>query len=350
MNTTSQCPAISLRGLFKKFGQLNAVDGVSLDIADGEFFSMLGPSGSGKTTVLRLIAGFEQPTAGEIVLAGRTVTGTAPFDRNVNTVFQDYALFPHMSVLDNVAYGLRVRKMPRAQRRERAREALNMVQLGHLVDRRPTQLSGGQRQRVALARAIVVQPKVLLLDEPLGALDQKLREQMQVELKSLQRELGITFIFVTHDQQEALTLSDRIAVFNNGQIVQVGTPRDVYESPQSEYVATFVGTSNVFEGAVSETVLERSGTYSLRPEKISIYAPDGNAGPRLPGSITAGGVVAEMIYLGEASRVIVDLHAGQRLNVLSSSASALRHGDRVEVSWQANDLVALSKTASLVSA
>lgn len=350
MNTTSQHPAIRLRGLIKTFGELHAVNDVDLDIADGEFFSMLGPSGSGKTTVLRLIAGFEQPTAGEILLSGRAVTGTAPFDRDVNTVFQDYALFPHMSVLDNVAYGLRVRKVPKAQRRERARQALDMVQLSHLVDRRPTQLSGGQRQRVALARAIVVQPKVLLLDEPLGALDQKLREQMQVELKSLQRELGITFIFVTHDQQEALTLSDRIAVFNSGQIVQVGSPREIYESPQTQYVATFVGTSNVFEGAVSQAVLDRSGTYSLRPEKISITSLSADAGNRAPGATIASGVVAERIYLGEASRVIVDLDAGPRLNVVTSSATTLSHGDPVNVSWQADDLVALSSSPSLLPA
>src|SRR5215207_3254388 len=236
-------PAIRLRGLRKAFGAVNAVDGVDLEIGEGEFFSMLGPSGSGKTTVLRLIAGFEQPTAGTIELLGEDVTSTAPFERDVNTVFQDYALFPHLSVLENVAYGLRVRGVGRRERSQRAREALEGVRLAGYGDRRPSALSGGQRQRVALARATVLRPKVLLLDEPLGALDLKLREQMQVELKQLQRSLGITFIFVTHDQEEALTLSDRIAVFNAGRIEQLGTPAEIYESPASPFVASFVGTS-----------------------------------------------------------------------------------------------------------
>ncbi len=229
-----QQPAIRLTGLTKEFGAVTAVDHVDLEIAAGEFFSMLGPSGSGKTTVLRLIAGFEQPTSGTIELFGQNVTKRAPFDRDVNTVFQDYALFPHMNVLDNVAYGLRVRGIGRRERNERARRALASVRLEQLGDRKPSQLSGGQRQRVALARATVVQPKVLLLDEPLGALDLKLREQMQVELKEIQRELGITFIFVTHDQDEALTLSDRIAVFNNGRIEQLGTPAELYERPHRD--------------------------------------------------------------------------------------------------------------------
>ena len=252
-------PAIRLTGLTKEFGNVTAVDHVDLEIAAGEFFSMLGPSGSGKTTVLRLIAGFEQPTSGTIELFGQDVTAKAPFDRDVNTVFQDYALFPHMSVLDNVAYGLRVRGMKRAERRDRAMKALASVRLEQYAERKPAQLSGGQRQRVALARATVVQPKALLLDEPLGALDLKLREQMQVELKQIQRELGITFIFVTHDQEEALTLSDRIAVFNAGGIEQLGTPRELYEHPASRFVADFVGTSNLFDHERSQALLGRAG-------------------------------------------------------------------------------------------
>src|SRR6187431_2839448 len=265
-------PAIRLTGLTKEFGTVTAVDHVDLEIAAGEFFSMLGPSGSGKTTVLRLIAGFEQPTSGTIELFGQDVTAKAPFDRDVNTVFQDYALFPHMSVLDNVAYGLRVRGVGRAERRERAMKALASVRLEQYAERKPAQLSGGQRQRVALARATVVQPKVLLLDEPLGALDLKLREQMQVELKEIQRSLGITFIFVTHDQEEALTLSDRIAVFSNGRIEQLGTPAEIYERPQSPFVADFVGTSNIFTSEESDSLLGRAGSNSVRPEKISIAA------------------------------------------------------------------------------
>lgn len=328
-------PAIKLRGLTKHFGQVQAVADVDLEIADGEFFSMLGPSGSGKTTVLRLIAGFEQPTSGSIVLGGRDLTGTAPFEREVNTVFQDYALFPHMSILDNVAYGLRVRGVGRKERHASAREALATVRLEHVADRRPTQLSGGQRQRVALARAIVVRPKVLLLDEPLGALDLKLREQMQVELKGLQRELGITFVFVTHDQEEALTLSDRVAVFNEGRIVQLGSPREIYERPQSEYVATFVGTSNLFDDVSARTILGRQGRFALRPEKIRLV------GPVPEGAVAARGVVAETIYLGTGRRVVVDLDAGPRLVVLEPSTAQVDadRGDQVTAWWHPEHVV-----------
>lgn len=267
---TDTQPAIRLTALTKEFGAVTAVDHVDLEIAAGEFFSMLGPSGSGKTTVLRLIAGFEQPSGGTVELFGQDVTKRAPFDRDVNTVFQDYALFPHMSVLDNVAYGLRVRGLGRKERNERALRALASVRLEQMAGRKPSQLSGGQRQRVALARATVVQPKVLLLDEPLGALDLKLREQMQVELKQIQRELGITFIFVTHDQEEALTLSDRIAVFNDGRIEQLGTPAELYERPRSRFVADFVGTSNLFDADRSRTILGREGHHSVRPEKMTV--------------------------------------------------------------------------------
>ena len=251
---------------------MRAVDDLDLDIEDGEFFSMLGPSGSGKTTVLRLIAGFEPPTAGSIRLGDEDVTGRPPYDRDVNTVFQDYAIFPHMSVLQNVEYGLRVKKVGKAERRQRAEEALATVRLEGYGARRPHQLSGGQRQRVALARALVNRPKVLLLDEPLGALDLKLRREMQVELKQIQREVGITFVFVTHDQEEALTMSDRIAVFNDGRIQQLATPFELYEQPASAFVAGFVGTSNLLEGGVAEQLVGEEGTFVVRPEKLLMHA------------------------------------------------------------------------------
>lgn len=330
-------PAIRLTKLTKSFGSVTAVDNVSLDVAEGEFFSMLGPSGSGKTTVLRLIAGFETPSSGSVALFGEDVTAEAPFDRNVNTVFQDYALFPHMSVLDNVAYGLRVRGVSKSERRERARAALETVRLGGYGDRKPAQLSGGQRQRVALARATIVQPRVLLLDEPLGALDLKLREQMQVELKEIQRDLGITFIFVTHDQEEALTLSDRVAVFNEGTIVQLGTPQAVYENPDSEFVADFVGTSNVFTGQVASRLFGKVGSFSVRPERMSLHTS---------ASKGALGVVVETVYVGGATRIVVDLEAGQRINVLDSTSepetvSRLR-GKRVSVTWAPGDVVTLT--------
>jgi putative spermidine/putrescine transport system ATP-binding protein len=308
--TTSEAPAISLRSLSKHFGDVKAVDGVDLDIADGEFFSMLGPSGSGKTTVLRLIAGFERATEGTITLGGEDVTTRAPFDRDVNTVFQDYALFPHMSVLDNVAYGLRVRGTGKAERHRQAEDALGTVQLGGYGNRRPGQLSGGQRQRVALARSIIVRPKVLLLDEPLGALDLKLREQMQVELKSIQRDVGITFLFVTHDQEEALTMSDRVAVFNNGRIEQVGSPRDVYERPASTFVAGFVGTSNLLQGPAARELVGRDGVFSVRPEKIRVAAGALDSDTAADGEISAPGRVREVVYAGAATRYVVRLDTG----------------------------------------
>ncbi|GLW34424.1 ABC transporter ATP-binding protein [Actinoplanes regularis] len=317
-------PAIRLTGLRKSFGAVEAVAGVDLEIADGEFFSMLGPSGSGKTTVLRLIAGFELPTGGTVELGGRDVTRLAPFERDVNTVFQDYALFPHLSVLENVEYGLKVRKVPRRERRERAEQALASVRLEGFGKRRPAAMSGGQRQRVALARALVNRPKVLLLDEPLGALDLKLRERMQVELKAIQREVGITFVFVTHDQDEALTMSDRVAVFNDGRIVQVGSPEEVYERPASSFVAGFVGTSNVFTGEVAKALFCREGTFSVRPEKVDISV-DG----------VANGVVAEVIYAGPVTRYVVDLDAGARAVVVEQNRilrTGLR-GQRVRLSW-----------------
>ncbi|WP_173099897.1 ABC transporter ATP-binding protein [Actinomadura verrucosospora] len=328
--------AVRIRDLRKTFGAVEAVAGVDLDIGDGEFFSMLGPSGSGKTTVLRLIAGFERPTSGTVELAGRDVTGLAPFDRDVNTVFQDYALFPHLDVLRNVEYGLKVRRVPKAKRRERALEALRSVRLEGFEARRPAELSGGQRQRVALARALVNEPKVLLLDEPLGALDLKLREEMQVELKTIQRRAGITFVFVTHDQEEALTLSDRIAVLDGGRVQQVGTPAEVYEHPATEFVAGFVGTTN------------RIGDVCVRPEKLRVRILDGEAAPEGPGETGgpagdrhAEGTVAEVVYAGAVTRFVIDLDAGDRVvalrqNLAESPAEATRHrGARVRVGWDA---------------
>ncbi len=337
VSTGLDTPAISLRGLRKEFGSVVAVDGIDLDIANGEFFSMLGPSGSGKTTVLRMVAGFETPTDGTVELGGADVTRDPPFARDVNTVFQDYALFPHMTVAQNVEYGLRVKRVPRTERRTRVQEALEQVQLAQYGDRRPGQLSGGQRQRVALARAIVNRPRVLLLDEPLGALDLKLRREMQVELKELQRELGITFLFVTHDQEEALTMSDRIAVFNEGRIEQVAHPRDLYEKPRTPFVAGFVGTSNVIDGETAARLLGESGTYNIRPEKIHLHR-DPAAIPSSH-SVTTAGVVREVVYLGSATQSIVDLDDGGSLIVVRQNQQDPEDGDdasreaRVHLSW-----------------
>ncbi|MCO6005029.1 ABC transporter ATP-binding protein [Actinoallomurus purpureus] len=330
--------AVTLRGLRKTFGEVTAVDDVDLEIRDGEFFAMLGPSGSGKTTVLRMIAGFETPTSGEVRLGDRVVTKLPPFERDVNTVFQDYALFPHMNVLANVEYGLKVKKVGKKERRERALQALRSVRLEGFDGRRPGQLSGGQRQRVALARALVNRPKVLLLDEPLGALDLKLREEMQVELKAIQREVGITFLFVTHDQEEALTMSDRVAVFNAGRIEQVGTPAEVYEKPASAFVAGFVGTSNLIEGEAAQSILGRPGVYSVRPEKLRVET---DLDAKLPeGEHSATGTVAEVVYAGAATRFVVDLDAGGRLvalqqNLQSSSMDVLKLREaRVRLVWR----------------
>jgi putative spermidine/putrescine transport system ATP-binding protein len=332
-------PAIRLSGLRKSFGPVTAVDGIDLAIADGEFFAMLGPSGSGKTTVLRMIAGFEQPTAGTVELAGADVTRAAPFQRDVTTVFQDYALFPHLTVRQNVEYGLAVRRKGRTERRERATAALESVRMGAFADRRPTQLSGGQRQRVALARALVVEPRVLLLDEPLGALDLKLRQQMQVELKQLQRHAGITFLLVTHDQEEALTMSDRIAVFDHGRIAQVGTPADIYEHPQTEFVAGFVGTSTVLRGTAAASLLGRDGTFMVRPERVRLSAvPDAAAGDERHRT----GTVAEVVYLGATTRFLIDLETGERITATEPNAGGVRQrGDRVQITIRPDDVVPL---------
>ncbi|WP_394769573.1 ABC transporter ATP-binding protein [Lacisediminihabitans sp.] len=328
-------PQVSLRALRKTFGAVTAVDGIDLDIADGEFFAMLGPSGSGKTTVLRMIAGFEQPTSGSVFLAGVDATTLPPFRRDVNTVFQDYALFPHMTVAQNVEYGLLVHRVPRAERARRVGEALDMVRLGEHGRRKPTQLSGGQRQRVALARALVNRPRVLLLDEPLGALDLKLREQMQLELKAIQREVGITFLFVTHDQDEALTLCDRLAVFNNGRIEQVGRAEEVYENPATQFVAGFVGSSNVISGAAARAIVGRDGAFAVRPEKISV-AQGGSA--TAPGSLTVAGIVQDVVYAGSTTRIVVAGPEGliltaTILNAHSPDGGVVRRGDPIALTW-----------------
>jgi putative spermidine/putrescine transport system ATP-binding protein len=316
--------AVRLTGIRRTFGEVVAIERLDLEIAAGEFFTLLGPSGSGKTTTLRVIAGFEQPDEGRVELAGADVTRVPPSERDVNTVFQDYALFPHMSVQENVEYGLRVKGVPRRARRLRAKEVLERVRLPNVGSRKPMQLSGGQRQRVALARAIVNSPSVLLLDEPLGALDLKLRQEMQVFLKALQRDLGITFVYVTHDQEEALTMSDRLAVFNEGRIEQIGTPAEVYEHPQTEFVAGFVGVSNV---------LERHGRrITIRPEKIHISEDGTGAGEP--------GVIREVVYVGMVTRYIVDLDSGGQLvvvkqNLETSSQQALEdQGKRVRLDWK----------------
>jgi putative spermidine/putrescine transport system ATP-binding protein len=337
--------AVQLDAVRKLYGDVVAVDGVDLAIRDGEFFSMLGPSGSGKTTTLRMIAGFEIPTEGTIRLHGRDVTGVPPFDRDVNTVFQDYALFPHMTVLDNVAYGLVVRRVPGAERRDRVREALRMVRLEGYEARRPGQLSGGQRQRVALARALVNRPRVLLLDEPLGALDLKLREEMQIELKAIQAKVGITFVYVTHDQEEALTMSDRLAVFNLGRIEQVGTPADVYEHPATTFVAGFVGTSNLLTGDAARAVLGRDGVFTIRPEKIRLAEPD-TAPTDDEGS--ALGRIGEVVYIGPDTRYIVELDVGGQLvvtrqNLETSSMEALAtQGRPVRLIWKRRHVLSLA--------
>jgi len=310
--------AIRLSKVAKNFGEVRAVDGVDLEIAHGEFFAMLGPSGSGKTTVLRMIAGFELPDAGSIEIDGVDVSRTPPFNRDVNTVFQDYALFPHMSVLENVEYGLKVKKVGKEERRIRAQKALDRVKLNGYEARKPSQLSGGQRQRVALARALVNEPKVLLLDEPLGALDLKLRHEMQIELKELQRDIGITFIFVTHDQEEALTMADRIAVFNSGNIVQMGTPREIYEEPNSEFVAGFVGISNLIHQAGS--------VISIRPEKIKL-------GRQFDRVLT--GSVSNVMFLGAITRVDVNI-GSDTLSILIENDGIQKLpnlGESVEISW-----------------
>jgi putative spermidine/putrescine transport system ATP-binding protein len=327
---------IRLRGVRKAYGDVVAVDGIDLDVARGEFFTLLGPSGSGKTTTLRMIAGFELPDAGTIELAGRDVGDLPAYDREVNTVFQDYALFPHMTVGENVEYGMRVKKVAKDERVRRRDEALEMVRLAGYGDRKPSELSGGQRQRVALARSIVNRPRVLLLDEPLGALDLKLREQMQVELKQIQHEVQITFVYVTHDQEEALTMSDRIAVFNDGRIEQVGKPAEVYEAPATPFVAAFVGVSNTLE--------RNGGTFTIRPEKVRLVED----GEDTAGLTTERGRIVDVAYAGMITRYLVALDSGGELQVVrqnleTSSAEALEQiGREVVVGWRPEHTVAVA--------
>ncbi len=329
--------AVSLHQLNKSFGDVAAVSDLDLEIPHGEFFSMLGPSGSGKTTVLRLIAGFETASSGRVFLEGSDVTERAPFDRDVNTVFQDYALFPHMTIQLNVEYGLRARKIPKAERARLASEAIESVKLTHLADRLPHQLSGGQRQRIALARALVLRPKVLLLDEPLGALDKQLREEMQVELKRIQREAGITFVFVTHDQEEAMRMSDRIAVFNQGKIEQIGTPREVYENPSSAFVASFLGVSNLISGPAAKGLFGSEDMVNVRPERIKLHKENAKVSA---GEIGVTATITDVAYTGANTLYVLDAGKGLRLiatrlnEELPGQDRNLETGDRVLASFR----------------
>ena len=361
-------PAVRLDRVSKRYAgaaaDAYAVDGITLDIAQGEFFSLLGPSGCGKTTLLRMTGGFADPTAGSVLLDGEDVTGLPPDKRNVNTVFQSYALFDHLSLADNVAFGLKRKGIARAEIRRRVADMLDLVQLGHLPDRKPPTLSGGQRQRVALARALVNRPQVLLLDEPLAALDLKLRRQMQVELKQIQREVGITFVFVTHDQDEALTMSDRLAVMNEGRVEQCGTPEDVYERPTSGFVASFMGTSNLVAGTyrAGEVVPDEGGpalpvgprsdvadgsrvSLSIRPEKIWLSDFE-------PGMAKLSGIVRETVYSGPTTTYFIELAPGVTVSVLEQNTIRSRMEDRwsggeeVEIGWKPEHCLVLDRPAA----
>lgn len=328
---------IEIKDLAKSFGQVRAVDGVSLQIEAGEFITLLGPSGSGKTTVLRLIAGFEDADAGSITLSGEEITNLAPFDRDVNTVFQDYALFPHMTIQDNVEYGLRNRKVPKPERAKQALEAIASVKLEHVSQRLPHQLSGGQRQRIALARSLVLRPRVLLLDEPLGALDRQLREEMQSELKRIQREAGITFVFVTHDQEEAMRMSDRIVVFNEGKIEQIGTPEEVYNKPATKFVAGFLGAANIITGEHATKVFGSGITMSIRPERIVLHPSNYTT---KKGETSVSGVIVEKAFIGASTVYVIESDFGLKISVsntnreLPADDNAFVTGDRVTAVWR----------------
>ncbi|WCL49462.1 ABC transporter ATP-binding protein [Leptospira sp. GIMC2001] len=337
---SSNRSAVEFKHTSCHFGDVKAVDDVSFSIREGEFFSMLGPSGSGKTTCLRLIAGFESPTSGNVFIHGNDAGNLPPYERDVNTVFQDYALFPHMSVGENVEYGLMIKKIPKSERKKQALDMLELIQLPDVYNRKPSQLSGGQRQRVALARALINKPRVLLLDEPLGALDLKLREQMQSELKQLQRKVGITFVFVTHDQEEALTMSDRIAVFNQGKVSQIGTPFEVYEKPSSEFVANFVGQSNIFRDEEAKQIFQSDKIFMVRPEKISLITNSNNFKPSEEfHSIKA--IVEDLIYSGSTTRIEMKTKLGNRIVAIQQNGqfgeSGLKGKSEVTLQWKKAD-------------
>jgi len=343
--------SVTLKNVSRTFGDVRAVIDLNLKVEPSEFFAMLGPSGSGKTTVLRLIAGFEMPDTGEVFLGDENVTEIPPYHRNVNTVFQDYALFPHMTVAENIAYGLKAHKVPKPKRDQLVTEALERVQLPFAADRMPSQLSGGQRQRIALARALVLEPKVLLLDEPLGALDKQLREEMQVELKQIQREVGITFIFVTHDQEEALTLSDRIAVFNAGRIEQIGTPAEVYEKPATEFVASFLGLSNLIPAQIAKDLLGTDRLVSIRPERVRLVGADHKVGT---GEVALTGVIDEVVYTGSTTRYILNTDNGLQLIASRQSdhdpqvTDRFKRGVKAQALWK-SDQVSVIPTESATS-
>ena len=347
VESTAEPGGVSLRGLSKAFGDVSAVANLDLDVKAGEFFSMLGPSGSGKTTVLRLIAGFETATLGKVYLDQTDVTNLAPFDRDVNTVFQDYALFPHMTIQENVEYGLRAKGIAKQERAKAAAEAIERVKLGHLAERLPHQLSGGQRQRIALARALVLRPKVLLLDEPLGALDKQLREEMQVELKRIQREAGITFVFVTHDQEEAMRLSDRMAVFNSGKIEQIGTPREIYDYPATPFVAQFLGVSNLLPA--SALGLGGEALANIRPERVKLLSKNEKASS---GWVAAEATISNVSYAGAMTILTIDLKAGQSLIVtvlneeLPGQGARFAQGDSVTATWQKAHVAEIPNSAN----
>ena len=350
MASSASTPAVRFIHVTRIFGEVQAVNDVSFSVPQGEFFSMLGPSGSGKTTCLRLIAGFDQPTSGQIQIVGQNATTLPPYERDVNTVFQDYALFPHMTVGDNIGYSLMLKQVAKAERKSRVAEMLDLVQLAGLANRKPAQLSGGQRQRVALARALINQPQILLLDEPLGALDLKLRQQMQLELKAIQQRLGITFIFVTHDQEEALTMSDRLAVFNQGKIEQIGTPIEVYEQPVTPFVANFVGTSNLISGSLAQRLTGSPQAFAIRPEKIQIVALDAEVSDTFASNTevsdavcSAIGQIQAILYLGMYTRYQVQLQPEGMLTIVEQNRDRchLSQGEKVRVLWKRESIALL---------